>query len=61
MQEIATYAAAILQFLGNMDVKASENNVQQISSIHVAVAKITELTKSAPVAAHEIPVEDKNK
>ena len=61
MSEIATYAAAIVQFLGNMDVKASENNVKQISSIHAAVAKITELATPATVTAHEIPAEGKNK
>ena len=61
MSDIATYAATILQFLANMDVKASANNVQQISSIHAAVAKITELATPATVTAHEIPVEGKTK
>ncbi len=61
MNEIATYAQAILQFLSNMDVKASENNIRQLNSIYTAVAKITDLSKPAPVVAHEIPAEDKKK
>lgn len=61
MNEIATYAAAITQFLAQMDVKASANNVQQISAIHAAVEKITILSNSAPVVAHEIPAEGKKK
>ena len=59
MNEIATYAAAILQFLEKMDVKASANNIQQISAIHAAVGTITELSKSTPIVPREIPVEDK--
>lgn len=61
MNEIATYAAAITQFLAQMDVKASANNVQQISAIHAAVEKITDLSNAAPVVAHEIPAEGKKK
>lgn len=60
MNEAATYAQAILQFLANMDVKASAHNVQQISAIHAAVEKIKDLSESAPIVPREIPVEDKN-
>lgn len=61
MNEAATYAQAILQFLSNMDVKASANNVQQISAIHAAVEKIKALSDSAPIVPREIPVEDEKK
>jgi hypothetical protein len=61
MNEIATYAQAIIQFLSNMDVKASGHNVQQISAIHAAVEKIKALSDSAPIAPREIPVEDEKK
>ena len=61
MNEITSYAQAIIQFLSNMDVKASHNNISQITSIHAAVGKITELAKSDKVTPHEIPVEDDKK
>ncbi len=61
MNEIATYAAAITQFLAQMDVKASANNVQQISAIHAAVEKIKALSDSAPIVPREIPAEDEKK
>lgn len=57
MNEITSYAQAIIQFLSNMDVKASTNNINQITSIHAAVGKITELAKDNKVTPHEIPVE----
>ena len=60
MNEIATYAQAIIQFLSNMDVKASANNVQQISAIHAAAQKIKDLSASAPIVPREIPAEDKS-
>lgn len=61
MNEITSYAQAIIQFLSNMDVKASPNNINQITSIHAAVGKITELAKDSKVTPHEIPVEDDKK
>lgn len=57
MKEITAYAQAILRLLSEMDVKASPENVNRITSIHAAVGKITELAKDNKVTPHEIPVE----
>lgn len=58
MEEIKAYAAAIIQYLSGIDVKATSENMTKIMCIHSAVGKITELA-SSPVTAKAIPMEEK--